>query len=283
MTFDIPDPGAPSGTFAALERTSPIVEQTNGVVTTTSMRIANGTRVQHKNVLELIRSNRADFEEFGGVAFQTRPFETTGGTQQREVAILNEEHATLLLTYMRNSEIVRDFKKRLVRAFSELRRGEVVDLSDPIAAIEAANARSQAAIEIAKQERAARVEAESRALELAAPASAYREMVEAKGDYSVADAAKALTRDPKIDIKERALFAYMAGLGWVFKRDGRWKAYRTQLDRGRLAEKLGRPFWHAGREEMVNGEPTVRVTPKGLAELHRRLGGSSQLELMAVV
>lgn len=118
----IPDPGAPSGTFAALERTTPIVQADDaGVPTTTSMRVANGTQVQHKNVLELIRANLTDFEEFGRVAFETRPFDTAGGTQNQTVAVLTEEHATLLLTFMRNSDIVRAFKKRLVREFYTMR------------------------------------------------------------------------------------------------------------------------------------------------------------------
>lgn len=129
------------------------------------------------------------------------------------------------------------------------------------------------------EERAEAAEAQVR--ELAVPASAYRELVEASGDYAVSDAAKVLSRDPNITIKERALFQFMSGLGWVFKRDGRWKAYRTQIETGRLAEKIGRPFWHEGRGELINGEPTVRITPKGLAELHKRLGGSGQLALVA--
>lgn len=158
---------------------------------------------------------------------------------------------------------------------------EALDLSDPLAAIEAANLRSQKAVEIAKAERAARIEAESRARELAVPASAWNELAEAAGDYSVSDAAKVLSRDPVINLGERKLFKYLAGIGWVFKRDGRWKAYQSQLDTGRLAEKLGKPFWHEGRGELVNGEPTVRITPKGMAELHKRLGGTGQLALVA--
>lgn len=118
----IPDPGAPSGTFAALERTTPIVQATDGVLTTTSMRIANGTKNEHRAVLQLIGDNLADFEEFGRVAFEMQPFDTAGGVQHRRVAILNEDHATLLLTYMRNNDIVRDFKKRLVREFSAMRK-----------------------------------------------------------------------------------------------------------------------------------------------------------------
>jgi DNA-damage-inducible protein D len=134
---------------------------------------------------------------------------------------------------------------------------------------------------LAKSERAARVEAESRARELAVPASAYQQLVDSAGDWSVDDAAKVLSRDPLIRTGERRLYLFMSGIGWVFKRDGRWKAYQTQVENGRLTEKPGRPFWHAGREEMVNSEPTVRITPKGLAELHKRLGGSGQLALVA--
>ncbi len=98
--------------FAALEHATPIVQVADGVATTTSMRIANGTQVQHKNLRELIEDNLSDFEEFGRVRFETaKPPEGTNGGRPVKYAILNEEHATLLLTYMRNSDIVRDFKE----------------------------------------------------------------------------------------------------------------------------------------------------------------------------
>lgn len=94
----------------------------DGEPATDSHIIAEGTGSQHGSVIRLIRDNVSDFEEFGGVGFQIRPFETAGGRQERTVAILNREQAMLLMTYMRNNEIVRDFKKRLIRAFSELER-----------------------------------------------------------------------------------------------------------------------------------------------------------------
>ncbi len=279
MTRGIPDPHGPSGTFAALERTTPIVQADDaGVPTTTSMRVANGTQVQHKNVLELIRANIADFEEFGRVAFETRPFDTAGGPQNQTVAILTEEHATLLLTYMRNSEIVRDFKKRLVREFSALRRAANAPAEIPT---HAEALRGWAA------EIEARELAEAKARELALPAAAYQELVDAAGDYAVADAAKVLSRDERINIGRDRLFDFMhLELRWIYRDDqGRrgWRAYQRQVDNGRLTEKVAKPYWHEARGEWVNGTPTVRITPKGLAELHRRLGGSGQLELMAVV
>lgn len=94
----------------------------DGTLVVSSETIAAGSGVQHKNVLELIHANRSDFEEFGGVAFETRPFATAGGVQSRQVALLNEQHATLLMTYQRNTEQVRQFKKTLVHAFFAMAR-----------------------------------------------------------------------------------------------------------------------------------------------------------------
>ncbi|WP_429497080.1 Rha family transcriptional regulator [Robbsia andropogonis] len=96
------------------------------IAVTSTLAISEGTNVQHKNVIELVRTYLHDLEEFGGVAFETRPFETPGGMQNQEVAVLNEQQSTLLLTYMRNSEVVRAFKKRLVKRFWEMAR-EIAD------------------------------------------------------------------------------------------------------------------------------------------------------------
>lgn len=88
---------------------------------TTSEVFADGVQLQHKNVLALIRKYVEDLSSFGRVAFETRPFATESGNQWREVAYLNEPQATLLITYLRNSEVVRRFKIALVKAFYELR------------------------------------------------------------------------------------------------------------------------------------------------------------------
>jgi prophage antirepressor-like protein len=136
--------------------------------------------------------------------------------------------------------------------------------------------------ERAEVEAKARAEAEARAKELEAPAAAWTELADAAGDYEVADAAKVLSRDPNIGIGRDRLFSFMSAEGWIYRgRNRRWRAYQTQVDRGRLVEKVGRQFWHGGRGEYVAPEPTVRITPKGLAELHKRLGRTGQLALVA--
>ncbi|SKE69033.1 gp54 protein [Mycobacteroides abscessus subsp. abscessus] len=135
----------------------------------------------------------------------------------------------------------------------------------------------------AEAETRARVEAESRAKELAIPASAWSHMADSTGDYAVDDAAKVLSRDPAINIGRGRLFSFMAAEGWIFrdKSTSRWKAYQTQVDTGRLVEKLGSPYLHEPTGEMKLPAPTIRITAKGLAELHKRLGGAEQLPLPA--
>lgn len=206
MTRGIPDPGGVSGTFAALERTTPIVQVAEGVATTTSMRIANGTENEHRAVLQLIRDNMADFEEFGGVAFEMQPFDTPGGTQQRSVAILNEEHATLLLTYMRNNEIVKDFKKRLVREFSALRRA-VAPLTDDQIMHQALTISARRIGELTE-----------RVAELEPKASFYDDLMEADGTYSMLATSKIIGWGRNVMMRELRKSGVLQGNNLPYQR-----------------------------------------------------------------
>lgn len=87
---------------------------------TTSLAIAEGTGNEHKAVIQLIRNYQSDLEQFGGVTFEMEPFKTAGGMQKREIAYLNEHQATLIMSYMKNTEIIRAFKTRLVKTFYEM-------------------------------------------------------------------------------------------------------------------------------------------------------------------
>lgn len=93
-----------------------------GEPVTTSTAIAIGTQVQHKNVIELVRRYQSDLESFGSVPFKTeaKPEGAHGGGPA-VYAVLNEQQATLLIAFMRNSSIVVDFKVQLVRSFYEMR------------------------------------------------------------------------------------------------------------------------------------------------------------------
>lgn len=85
---------------------------------TLSSIIAECAEVKHRHLKILLNKHRADFEKFGKVTFKISPSEA--GQNVRDY-ILNEQQATLLITYLRNTEPVKEFKTNLVKAFFEIR------------------------------------------------------------------------------------------------------------------------------------------------------------------
>lgn len=84
---------------------------------TTSEQIASGTGQTHQSVLKLLAKHKSRFSKYERVGFEIQSFETNGGQQVRRVAILDERQAYLLMTMLRNTERVLDFKEALVDAF----------------------------------------------------------------------------------------------------------------------------------------------------------------------
>ncbi|MFC9555540.1 phage antirepressor [Rhodococcus sp. NPDC056960] len=118
--------------------------------------------------------------------------------------------------------------------------------------------------------------------ELEAPARAWNNLADAKGNYSVAEAAKILSQDSNISIGRDRLFDFMHSKRWIFRSRnprGGWEARQEQVDTGRLYERPARPFLNSKSGEYELPAPTLRVTVKGIAKLHELLGGSGQLSL----
>lgn len=86
---------------------------------TTSEIIAECAGVTHHTIQELLRKHKADFESYGIIAFEMRKLDGRG--RPMKIYRLNEQQATLLITYLRNTEPVRKFKMNLVKAFFEMR------------------------------------------------------------------------------------------------------------------------------------------------------------------
>lgn len=89
-------------------------------VFTNSKIISEGARVQHHSITKILKNYKSDFEEFGKlkIGFQIQPSKTN---QKEKLYLLNEQQATLLLTYLKNTEKVRLFKKELVKQFYLMR------------------------------------------------------------------------------------------------------------------------------------------------------------------
>lgn len=130
------------------------------------------------------------------------------------------------------------------------------------------------ALRLAADEHDARIAAEARVAEIAPAADAWQTLAEAQGDYSVREAAQLLSRDPAIKVGQNRLFAYLRDLRWV---DGSGQPYQAQVDNGRLVRRTT-SYTHPH-----TGEPVltaqVRITPKGVQELRRRLVGDQQTDI----
>ena len=85
---------------------------------TTSAIIAECAGIKHHAIQEHIRKQIARLEQFGKVSFKMRPLQSG---QQAKDYILNKQQATLLITFLKNTEQVANFKTNLVKAFFEMR------------------------------------------------------------------------------------------------------------------------------------------------------------------
>ena len=74
--------------------------------------IAEGVGHNHKSVIRLVREHQADLEQFGQLRFENA---LNPQGKPTEYAIFNEQQSALILAYMRNSEVVKQFKIRLVK------------------------------------------------------------------------------------------------------------------------------------------------------------------------
>lgn len=89
---------------------------------TTSDVIAEHAGVQHHAVQQMIQKHEPDFRTFGVIALEMRkPPSGSKGGRPETIYHLNEQQATLLMTYLKNTEKVRQFKVELVRQFYAMR------------------------------------------------------------------------------------------------------------------------------------------------------------------
>lgn len=94
-------------------------EDLNSEPFTTDEIISEFSGNSRESVTRLIRNYQADLKEFGKLGFEIRPMPSG---QKAKVFHLNQQQATLLITYLDNTEPVRKFKKDLVRQFYEMER-----------------------------------------------------------------------------------------------------------------------------------------------------------------
>ena len=237
-----------------LQNCNSLVSIVDGQAVTTSEIVAEKSENQHKNVLELIRTYLTDLEEFGQVAFQTR---AGYNNAQVTIALLNEQQVTLLFTYMRNTDVIRKFKKDLVKAFfylAQKARDPMEFLNDP------------ASMRLLLGNYAEKVIAlEGQIQEVKPKVEAFERISDAQGSLCLRDAAKSLQIQP---VKFNQL---LQELKWIYRRQGNknFLGYQDKVQSGFITHKITTITDLGTGEDKICEQ--VRITPKGLAKLAQLL------------
>ena len=87
---------------------------------TTSEIVAECAEVERITVRKLIENRKKELEQFGILSFEMTKIDDSKG-RPRKIYHLNEQQATLLITFLKNTAPVVEFKKNLVKAFFKMR------------------------------------------------------------------------------------------------------------------------------------------------------------------
>jgi len=240
----------------------------NGLVTlsgdtavTSTLVIAANTDNDHSSVIKLVRTYFSDLEEFGLVRFEIRPrSQGQHGGGDTEYAELNEQQATLLLTFMRNSPIVRSFKKSLVRAFFDMAQKIKMRASDPMAVLNDPTAMRGLLLTYTEKV----ISLEQTVAEQAPQVATLNRIAAAEGSLCMRDAAKVLQVRP-VDLRR-----WLVAHGWIYQRPGHsgWLAYQERIQQGVMCHKVTTVQREDGTDKVVE---QARITPKGIARIGAEL------------
>lgn len=122
-----------------------------------------------------------------------------------------------------------------------------------------------------KEERAKRIEAENQIKELDPKAQALDAFTNVKDKLLIRDAAKVLSNSGT-PISEKQLREWMQNHGWIYKANCSWHATAKHCTAGHLVMVMSQEHVTKADGTKFAYPPTVRITRKGLALLHKRLG-----------
>lgn len=122
-----------------------------------------------------------------------------------------------------------------------------------------------------KNERAKRIEAENQIKELEPKAKALDDFTSVPDTLLVRDAAKLLS-NAGTPIGEKQLREWLNSHDWIYRHAGTWYATSERVKAGHLAMVGSKSHGQHKNGSVFAFTPTVKITRKGLALIHKRLG-----------
>ena len=209
----------------------------------------------------------------------TRPIDTHGGTQTMTVISEPGLYKAILQrqTGRMEVEVTREFVKRFQRCVTHEELTQIRKTGGYIPAGDADSdedimARAvlvaQKTIERKNQQLQAK---DAQIRELEPKAQALDDFTNVEDRLLIRDAAKVLS-NAGTPIKEKQLREWMADHNWIFKSGGSWRATAEHCTAGHLVMVMSQKHGVKDDGTEFAFPPTVRITRKGLALLHKRLG-----------
>lgn len=234
----------------------PTIETSNNELVVSSEQIAIGAGVEHRATLQLIKTNQAELEEFGQVAFEMR---AGYNNAQVRVALLNEPQAMLLMTFQRNTAQVKQFKVALIKEFKRLATQQVTPTGPELFAL---------ALVEAQQMLTAK---DATIAELAPKADKHDAFLSADGAHSLADAAKIITQWGH-EVGQNRLAILLVRHGFLY-RDAkkRLHAYQPYVEQ-KLFKQVFEQYKDPETGETMNRTaPKITITSKGIDRIMNRI------------
>jgi phage antirepressor YoqD-like protein len=210
-----------------------LIQRKNNNLLVSTDTIAKHTENEHRSVYRLIKNYESDFTEFGEVRFEI--------AGRQSIAMLNEDQATLLITFLKNTEKVRSFKIALVKEFKSLKQA-VVETPEQLMARALISAQSV-------------IEAKDKQLEEAKPAIELHEsIVNDDHTLSMRDAGK------RLQVKPNKFVEWLRSAKYLNYDN---IAYQSHINSGYLVLSTTEH----------NGKPrtNTRVTGKGFAHFGKKI------------
>ena len=209
----------------------------------------------------------------------TRPIDTHGGTQTMTVISEPGLYKAILQrqTGRMEVEVTREFVKRFQRwvtheVLPQIRKtGGYIPAGDADSdedIMARAVLVAQKTIERKNQQLQAK---DAQIRELEPKAQALDDFTNVEDRLLIRDAAKVLS-NAGTPIKEKQLREWMADHNWIFKSGGSWRATAEHCAAGHLVMVMSQKHGVKDDGTEFAFPPTVRITRKGLALLHKRLG-----------
>lgn len=208
----------------------------------------------------------------------TRPVDTPGGTQQLSVISEPGLYKAILQrqTGRMGVEVTRAFVKRFQRwvtheVLPTIRKHGIYATDTTIDQILADPDFGIRLLTSLKEERAKRIEAENQVKELEPKAKALDDFTNVPDALLVREAAKLLS-NAGTPIGEKELREWLSQHDWTYRHAGTWWAASDRVKAGHLAMVESRSHGQHKDGSIFAFPPTVKITRKGLALLHQRLG-----------